>query len=70
MATPVFNGPTMRDETTVKAAQKLGHPVIDGLQVVGHARRQEPGKAAVNWYHFEDGTEVVRDDAGNPAEWE
>lgn len=64
--------PTMNAEITqamIDAAKAGGLPVIDGKQAVATARKKNPDTAAANWYALEDGSTVIRDDNGDPAEW-
>ena len=43
---------------------------IGTKQIMGHARIQHPGQAAVNRYILEDESEVMEDDTGKPvAKW-
>lgn len=69
MPKPEYRGPAMRDEAAVDNARAAGLPEIDGQQCVGRARRHKLGEPAINWYKLEDGTEVVRDDAGRDVAW-
>jgi len=64
--------PVYKNEITAERLQLIrAQPgrAIQGRKVVASAWHKEPGKAAVNWFHLEDGTEVVLDADDNPAEW-
>lgn len=52
------------DEQKAMAAQ-IFPDKKDAKQIVGISRIHEPGKAGVNRYIFDDGTELVEDDAGS-----
>ena len=64
MHQPQFNNQGAASAEQVQAAIDAGLPVIDGQQAVGIA-----GAGGVTWYRLADGSDVIQDADGNPAQW-
>lgn len=55
----------MFTQDQITEAAKIFPEKKDGKQIIGLSRICEPGKAGINRYTLEDGSEVVEDDSGS-----